>query len=147
VSQSRKTAERVRIIPLEISIPHDDLWVTILMNKKEQDLFTLFGGGQEASPITPQRIPLHLKKQLLTALTHTQYLKKSLMKNIYPGIRIPIWEVALPAGHYKALRLNLRTPEGVSMANKSYRFRSKKVYNRLSILLPNPLCLFRADSL
>lgn len=95
--------EEVHIIPLEISVPHNDIWLTIITSQKEKELFTLFGGGQDAPPSIPQRIPDELAEQYFSALSRVRYLEASPSWRVAAGKRIPMWEVALAAGRYKLI--------------------------------------------
>ncbi len=95
--------QEAHIIPLEISVPHNDIWLTILTTQKEKELFTLFGGGQDAPPSIPQKIPEELEKHYSSALSRVRYLEASPSWRVAAGKRIPMWEVALPAGSYKLI--------------------------------------------
>ena len=95
--------EEVRIIPLEVSVPHNDIWLTILTSKKEKELFTLFGGGQDGVPAVPARIPDALAEQYFDALSRVRYLESSPSWRIPSGKEIPMWEIALPAGRYRLI--------------------------------------------
>lgn len=99
-SKGETTNQAVRIIPLQLSVPHDDIWLTLLTTPQEQALFTLFGGGQEASPSVPQQIPAELEQQYLGALSRVRYMEASPSWKVQAGESIPIWEFILPAGRY-----------------------------------------------
>ncbi len=101
VSAGQGIIKEVRIVPLKISVPHDDIWVTILATEKEAKLFTLFGGGQDASPSVPERLPEDLGEQYMNALSHIRYMDDSPAQTVKTGEKIPMWEFALPAGSYK----------------------------------------------
>jgi len=101
ISKGEITNKAVRIIPLKLSVPHDDIWLTLLTTPKEQAFFTLFGGGQEASPSVPQQIPAALEQQYLSALSRVRYMEAFPSWKIPAGESIPIWEFILPAGRYK----------------------------------------------
>ncbi|GAB4332522.1 MAG: hypothetical protein Kow0089_00410 [Desulfobulbaceae bacterium] len=90
----------VRIVPLSAHVPHNDVWLTILQDTEEKELFTLFGGGQEASPVPPAPVPPELEEPYRDALTRIRYLEQDLSWRVQDGKRIPMWEVALPAGRY-----------------------------------------------
>lgn len=101
ISDGETINQGVRIIPLELSVPHDDIWVTLLTTQKEKEFFTLFGGGQEASPSVPEKIPEELEEQYLKALSHIRYMEASPSWKVQAGEIIPMWEFVLPAGSYK----------------------------------------------
>ena len=102
VSAGETTNKEVRIIPLEISVPHNDIWVTLLTTQKEKELFTLFGGGEDASPSAPAKIAEELEEQYWRALSHIQYMEVSPSRRVKAGEKgVPIWEIVLPAGSYK----------------------------------------------
>jgi hypothetical protein len=101
VSAGETTNEEVEIIPLKISVPHDDIWVTLLTTKKEKEIFTLFGGGQEASPSVPEKLPEEIEEQYFRALSHIRYMEASPSWRVQAGEIIPMWEFVLPAGSYK----------------------------------------------
>ena len=104
VSGDRTAKDKeVHIIPLEISVPHNDIWLTILTTQKEMEIFTLFGGGQDATPSVPAKIPDELAKQYFSALSRVRYLESSPSWRVLEGKRIPMWEVALPAGSFKLI--------------------------------------------
>jgi Dolichyl-phosphate-mannose-protein mannosyltransferase len=100
VSGEQGTAQEVHIIPLEVFVPHNDLWITILTSQKEKQLFTLFGGGQDGTVMVPEAIPVELKKNYFDALSRIRYLDSTPSWRVTKGKRIPMWEVALPAGRY-----------------------------------------------
>jgi hypothetical protein len=93
----------VHIIPLEIYVPHNDLWITILGNQKEKQLFTLFGGAQDGIAPVPEAIPAEIKKEYFDALSRIRYLESTPSWRVVEGKKIPMWEVALPAGRYKLI--------------------------------------------
>ena len=97
------TEEGVYIIPLEISVPHNDVWLTILTSDKERELFNLFGGGQKNSPSIPEKIPTGLEQEYFSALSRIRYLELLPSWRVAAGKSIPMWEVALPAGRYKLI--------------------------------------------
>lgn len=101
ISDGETSNPGVLIIPLELSVPHDDIWVTLLTTQKEKEIFTLFGGGQEASPSVPEKIPEELEEQYFTALSHIRYMEASPSWKVQAGEIIPMWEFVLPAGSYK----------------------------------------------
>jgi dolichyl-phosphate-mannose-protein mannosyltransferase len=100
VSGKQGTGQEVHIIPLEVYVPHNDLWITILTSQKEKQLFTLFGGGQDGTVIVPEAIPAELENHYFGALSRIRYLESTPSWRVMKGKRIPMWEVALPAGRY-----------------------------------------------
>jgi len=95
--------QKVQIIPLTISLPHDEVWLSVLATQKEKDVFTLFGGGIEGKSLHAplKEIPAKQEKQYFDALSHLRYLETSPSRKIKAGERITMWELPLPAGHYK----------------------------------------------
>lgn len=95
--------EKVYIISLKISVPHDDMWITLLATPKEQELFNLFGGGQEGNLAIPAGIPPELENDYINALNHIRYEELTQPRTVYDGWSIPIWGVSIPAGHFKLI--------------------------------------------
>jgi hypothetical protein len=94
--------EEVRIIPLTVSVPHNDASVTILLTPSELNLFNLFGGSGQGTVTAPSPFPPGVEKSLVTALSSVRYLEAEFNQNIQAGVRFPFWEVLLPAGRYTA---------------------------------------------
>ena len=101
VSEGQTINNKIHIIALEISVPHDDVWMSILTTQKEKEIFTLFGGGQEAPPSVPEMIPVKFEEQYFSALSRIQYMETPSSLDVQAGKRIPMWEVVLPAGSYR----------------------------------------------
>ncbi len=100
-SRDEINAQEVQLIPLKVSVPHNDLWVTLFTSTKEKELFTLFGGSKNGTVKVPDRIPPELDEHYFDALSRIRYLEHSLSWRVVPGKQIPMWEVAIPAGRYK----------------------------------------------
>ncbi len=103
ISTNRKNGQKVHIIPLQVSVPHNDLWITLFTNQKEKEFFTLFGGGQNATAKVPEKIPPELSTNYFDALSRIRYLDHTLSWRVSAGKAIPMWEVSIPAGHYKLI--------------------------------------------
>ncbi|MBU0944952.1 MAG: glycosyltransferase family 39 protein [Proteobacteria bacterium] len=151
VSGGRTTdEEKVSIIPLEISVPHNDIWVTLLISEKEKSLFTLFGGGQDAPPSIPEKIPAELEKEYFSALSRVRYLESSPSWRVATGKRIPMWEVALPAGSYKliseveglvdesTITIELEDAKGELYRQQQQSFQIKKGIQRIEYSFSKP---------
>jgi len=150
ISQGETTNQAVRIIPLKLSVPHDDIWLTLLTTQKEQELFTLFGGGQEASPSVPHKIPAELEPQYLSALNHVRYMEASPSWKVQAGESIPIWELILPAGRYiftaeveglvdeSLLTIELEDAKGGSYRQQLQTFAIKKGRQRMEYNFTKP---------
>jgi hypothetical protein len=133
----------VHIIPLEVFVPHDDIWLTILTTQKEIELFDLFGGGQSANPSVPQKIPSELEEPYYSALSRLQYLEHSTGWKVTEGKRIPMWQVTLPAGRYKltceidglvdksAIAIELEDAKGELYQQQKQSFQVKKGIQRI----------------
>ncbi|MBU0961069.1 MAG: glycosyltransferase family 39 protein, partial [Proteobacteria bacterium] len=157
VSGGRTTAEEeVHIIPLEISVPHNDIWLTILTTQKEKELFTLFGGGQDATPSIPKKIPDELEKEYFSALSRVRYLEASPSWRVIAGKRIPMWEVALPAGSYKlicevegladesTIAIELEDAKGDLYRQQRQSFQVRKGIQRIEYTFSKPFVPYQA---
>ncbi len=102
-SRDEERDREVQLIPLTVSVPHNDLWVTIFTSRKEKDLFTLFGGSDNGTVHIPERIPREMDAQYFDALSRIRYLELDLSWRVVPGKHIPMWEVSIPAGRYKLI--------------------------------------------
>jgi hypothetical protein len=93
--------QAVQLIPLTVTVPHNDLWITIFTSTKEKYLYTLFGGSENGTITVPERIPPELDKYYFDALSRIRYLEQNLSWRVIAGKQIPMWEVSIPAGCYK----------------------------------------------
>ncbi|MBL4903233.1 glycosyltransferase family 39 protein [Desulfocapsa sp. AH-315-G09] len=91
----------VHIIPLEIAVPHDDVWVTVLTTEKERENYLLLGGAKDAPLTIPSKMSMELKDHYMNALEHIRYMDAAPSREIKAGERISMWELPIPAGHYK----------------------------------------------
>lgn len=92
--------QEVRIIPLIVSIPHNDASLTLLLTPEERNLFNLFGGGQEGPPTPPEKFPDEIEERLGAALSSIRYLEADFNRAVQASTLLPFWEILLPAGHY-----------------------------------------------
>lgn len=95
--------EKVFIIPLQITVPHNDIWLTLLTSEREVELFNLFGGGQDGPLSPPEPIPAALEKEYFSALGRIRYLEDVPSWQVAAGKSIPMWGVALAAGRYRLI--------------------------------------------
>ena len=102
-SRDKISGKEAHLIPLKVSVSHNDLWVTLFTSRKEKELFTLFGGSENATVKVPARIPPELDDHYFDALSRIRYLEHSLSWRVVPGKQIPMWEVSIPAGRYKLI--------------------------------------------
>jgi hypothetical protein len=93
----------VYIIPLKVSVPYSSVWVTILKNDREKQLFNLYGGGQNGEVKAPEPIPEKLQNDFFDALSRIRFLDHAPSWRVNQGDRIPMWEVAIPAGRYRLI--------------------------------------------
>lgn len=91
---------QVQIIPLQVTVPHNAIWLTILTRDKDVEVFTLFGDGGNAPQVVPDAMPPDLKKVYHDALSHIRYQENPNSQRVNQGQKIPLWEVAIPAGRY-----------------------------------------------
>ncbi|HEB69614.1 MAG TPA: phospholipid carrier-dependent glycosyltransferase [Desulfobulbus sp.] len=104
VSGGRKPdEEKVFIIPLTITVPHNDIWLTLLTSEREVQLFNIFGGGQDGPLVLPEAIPAALEKEYFSALSRIRYLEHVPSWQVAAGKSIPMWGVALAAGRYRLI--------------------------------------------
>ena len=104
VSGGRKPDEKkVFIIPLTITVPHNDIWLTLLTSEREVELFNIFGGGQDGPLALPRAIPAALEKKYFSALSRIRYLEHVPSWQVAAGKSIPMWGVALAAGRYRLI--------------------------------------------
>jgi len=150
--------QKVQIIPLTISLPHDDVWLSILATQKERDVFTLFGGGIEGKSLHAplKEIPAKQEKQYFDALSHLRYLETSPSRKIKAGERIAMWELPLPAGHYKLtcevegladssiIELELVDAKGKGLHLPKQRFQIKEGLQRIEYLFSKPFAPYQS---
>jgi len=141
---------KVRIIPLQIAVPHGDVWVTVLATKKERSLYTLFGGGQGESLSVPEKIPASIEDEYYDALSRLRFLDHSLSWRVNAGKRIPMWEVAIPAGRYtlttevdgladqSLITIELEDAAGGKYSQKSQTFQIRKGIQRIEYTFTKP---------
>ena len=104
VSGGRKPGgKKVFIIPLTITVPHNDIWLTLLTSEREVQLFNIFGGGQNGKLVLPEAIPAELEKEYFSALSRIRYLEHAPSWQVAAGKIIPMWGVALAAGRYRLI--------------------------------------------
>ncbi|MBL4903815.1 MAG: hypothetical protein JKY62_14355 [Desulfocapsa sp.] len=138
------------IIPLEITVPHDDVWVTVLTTEKERENYILFGGAQETSLTIPSHMSMELKEHYMNALEHIRYMSAAPSREIKKGERIAMWELPIPAGHYKvtcevegvsdnsSIALELVDAKGGDLQEKKHSFSLRKGIQQIEYVFTKP---------
>ncbi len=142
--------KRVRIIPITVTVPHNSLWITILTSQKEKNLFTIFGGGQGGRTTPPAPLPALLQNSYYDAIASIRYLESKPSWRVIAGKKIPMWEIAVPAGRYTLLcevdgldeqveiAICLEDAKGGLYGNREQIFRLKKGIQRIRYSFTKP---------
>lgn len=100
VRVSGNESETVHIFPVTIYVPHDTLWVTVIKNSAEENIVRIFGGNQAGKAIPPEPLTPFLQENYYDALSRIVFLDLKPNWRVSKGKRLPMWEIAIPAGHY-----------------------------------------------
>ena len=148
--------KEVYLIPLQLYVPHNDIWLTILTSQKEREFFTLFGGGQDAPPSVPDQLDDKLEQHYFSAMQRIRYLESTPSWRVIAGKQIPMWEVALPAGSYRlicelegivpesTMAIELEDARGELYRQHQQTFQVKKGIQRIEYTFTKPFVPYQA---